>query len=274
MLIRIKKYYNEISALIIKELRLKLRYKFKFLSTIIVPVLAFIVPYLVFQKIFSVIGDKSFGIWTPQNYILFILTGIFVALIIEYIAIYGKTFLQEKYYKTLSGLFMAPIKISSLYISKFFTELLIYLPHLILIFAACFFIAKSSILSILFIIIIFLAACILLSSIGLVIGSFRISLEGNYTILYVLIKIFLIFSCYKYPKEVFPTYLHIIIAISPFYYYWDLIRYTLVFDVYYLLFNPTFFLHFLVVIIATISAPILSLKFFNYVFKKYGISGY
>ncbi|MHA1284916.1 MAG: ABC transporter permease [Promethearchaeota archaeon] len=269
-----KKYYNELNALIIKELRLKLRYKFKLLFALIIPILAFIIPYLIFQKIFKIIGDKSFGIWTPQNYIIFLLTGIFVSLILEFIGTYGKTFLQEKYYKTLSGLFLAPMNISSIYLSKLLIELLIYAPHLILIFTICFLIAESSLLSIFFVIIIFFSACILLSAIGLAIGSFRISLEGNYTILYIIIKVFFIFSCYKYPKEVFPQYLYIFIAISPFYYYWDLIRYILVFDISYVLFNPNFTIHFIVIITATISAPILSLYFFNYVFKKYGISGY
>ncbi len=274
MISEIKRNYNQLLALIIKEFRLKYRYKYKLISSYVSPIMSFIIPFLVFQKIFEASSEGSFGIWTPNNYIIFILTGMFVSLILEFVAIYGKSFLQEKYFKTLSGIFMSPINLSLIFFSKLITELIVFSIPLILIFAVCFLIAGVSLISMFFVIVIFLSGCILLSSLGLAIGSFRISREGNYTILHVFISFFFIFSCYKYPKEFFPAYLYPLISISPFYYYWDLIRYILVYDFNYVFLNMGFFLHFIVVVSSTIIAPILSLNFFNYVFKKYGISGY
>ena len=274
MFLRLKDDIYQIEALVIKEFKLKTRFKVKFIVSIITPVLAFIIPFLIFRKIFQAVGDASFGIWTPHNYIIFLLTGIFVSLILQLVPAFGSMFLSEKYWKTLQGFFMAPVKTSQFLISKLIAELIILAVPLMIVFVSCFLIAGFSLISIFFIFLLFFSSCILISSIGLAIGSFRISKEGNFTLYMTILQFFFIFSCYKYPMEFFPEYLDFLIIFNPFYYFWDLIRYIILYDVSYVLFNPDFIVHFIVVISFTILAPILSIYFFNYVFKKYGITGY
>lgn len=274
MLNSIKDNLKLLSALVIKEFKLKFRYKYKFILSIINPSLGFIIPYLVFRKLFQALGDDSFGIWTPQNYVIFILTGIIVVLIINIISIYGKSFLQEKYWKTLSGIFMSPLNISLFLIAKLVTELLVLGIPLVVVFIVCFIITQASFISILAILGIFFCSCFFIASLGLAIGSFRISIEGNYTVLFTIIQFFLIFSCYKYPRDFFPWYLQFIININPFYYYWDLMRNIFVFGFDFVLFNPNFLIHLIIILSFTTVFPILSIKFFNIVYRKYGITGY
>ncbi len=274
MITEFKNYYLVLEALLVKELKLKMRYRFKFIFSIITPLLGFIIPFLIFRKLFQAIGNQSYGIWTPQNYIIFILTGVFVVLIFRFTEIYGKSLMEEKFWKTLQGMFLSPITIPTLLLGKLLSELIILVVPLGLIFLFCFIIAQSSFVSIIFVLLIFLSSCFLMASIGLAIGSFRLSVESSYAIFFTIFKFFLIFSCYKYPKEFFPENLQLFILFNPFFYYWDMIRCILIFGFDYVFLNPTFLVHFIVILISTIAAPILSIKFFEFIYRKYGIAGY
>jgi len=271
---RIKNYAYQIGALVIKDLKLKSRYKVKFLFSIIVPFTTFLVPLLIFRTLFKTIGDESFGMWTPENYILFILTGIFIVILVNLLSTYGKNLLREKYWKTLPGLFLSPVNIYNLLISKLLSELIIFIIPLSIVFVLCFIIAEASIFTIIFVLIIYILAALFISSIGLAIGSFRMSIEGGYKSFFFLVNLFLIFSCYKYSKEFFPENLQLLVLWNPFYYYWDLIRNILVFGFENVIFNPNYTLHFIIVISLSFIAPILSVSFFNYMYKKYGLVGY
>ncbi len=270
----LKAYYYQIVPLIIKDMKLKFRYKAKFLFAILVPFTSFIVPLLIFRTLFNTLGKKSFGIWTPENYIIFILTGIFIVALVKLLAVYGKSLLREKYWKTLPGIFLSPVNIYNLLISKLISELLIFVIPLGIIFILCFIIVKASLLTMLFVLIVYILAALFMASIGLAIGSFRMSIEGGYRVFFLIINVFLIFSCIKYPKEFFPENLQFLIVMNPFYYYWDLIRNILLFGFENVVFNSNFFLHFIIIISLSAIAPVLSVTFFNYVYKKYGLIGY
>ena len=270
----LKIYFFQIEALVIKDLKLKSRYKIKFLSSIIVPFTAFIVPLLIFRTLFKAIGNEAFGIWTPENYIIFILSGIFIIILLKLIPAYGKNLLREKYWKTLPGIFLSPVNVYNLLVSKILSELIMFTIPLIIVFVLCFLITKATLITILFVLIIYILAAIFMASIGLAIGSFRMSIEGGYTVFSNLIGFFLIFSCYKFPKEFFPESLQFLTIWNPFYYYWDLIRVMLVFGAENVILNPGFFFHFIIVISLSIVGPVLSVMFFNYVYKKYGLVGY
>ena len=274
MISRLKDLFFECKALVIKDLKLRSRYKAKFLFLIIIPITNFLIPFLIFNKIFEKMGEQSFGIWTPENYVLFILTGVFIVILIDLISIYGHNFLQEKYWKTLSGIFMSPVKIYSILLSKLIVELITFCVPLFLVLIICFIIAGSSLITMISILIFYAFACLFISSVGLAIGSFKLSIEGEYKVVFFFIKFFLIFSCYKYPKEFFPEELQIFIYINPFFYFWDIIRIILVLGFENVIFNPRYTAHFVIVILLTIIGPILSVLLFKYVYRKFGISGY
>ena len=274
ILSRIENYAYQIGALVIKDLKLKSRYKVKFLFSIIVPFTTFLMPLLIFRTLFRTIGDESFGMWTPENYILFILTGIFIVILVNLLPTFGKNLLREKYWKTLPSLFLSPVNIYNLLISKLLSELVIFIIPLIIVFVLCFIIAEASLITIIFVLITYILAALLIGSIGLAIGSFRMSIEGSYKIFFFLVNLSLIFSCYKYPKEFFPEELQFLIYWNPFYYYWDLIRSFLVFGYENVLFDINYALHFVLIVILSIIAHVLSVSFFNYMYKKYGLVGY
>ena len=273
-LLLLKGYIYQIETLVIKDIKLKSRYKVKFLFSIVVPFTTFIIPLLIFRTLFKAIGNDSFGIWTPENYIIFILTGIFIVALINLLPVYGKSLLREKYWKTLPGIFLSPVNIYNLLFSKLISELLIFVIPLGVIFILCFIIVKASLLTILFVIFIYFLAAVFMASIGLAIGSFRMSIEGGYRFFFLITNLFLVFSCYKYPRQFFPESLQVLITWNPFYYYWDLIRNLLIFGFENIVFNSNFIPHIIVIISSSLFAPILSVMFFNYVYKKYGIVGY
>ncbi|MHA1147604.1 MAG: hypothetical protein ACTSR8_05115 [Promethearchaeota archaeon] len=242
--------------------------------SIFIPIFNFLIPFLIFQQLFRVNEGKSFGIWTPENFIIFILTGVNIALILKIMVMYGNNLLQEKFWKTLPSIFISPISSYELLLSMLFAELIVYGPVLIVIFLVCFILMNSSILTMISILIVFLCASIVIGAVGLAIGSFRLSIEGRYTVFLTITNFVLIFSCIKYPKELFPVELESLILVNPFYYYWDLIRNILIFGIEDILINSNFVIHFIIIIVFTITSPILSVIFFNYIFKKYGIQGY
>ena len=87
MIKSLKTFFLQSEALVIKHLKLNARYKVKFLMTIIVPFTSLLIPFLIFRKLFDAIGDESFGIWTPTNYVIFILTGVSVVIILGFILV-------------------------------------------------------------------------------------------------------------------------------------------------------------------------------------------
>jgi len=274
MLSSLKIYFFQIRALVVKDLKLKARYKIKFLFSVVFPITTFIMPLLIFRKLFEATGEESFGIWTPDNFIIFILSGIFIVILLKLFPAYGKNLLREKYWKTLPGVFLSPVNVFNLLISKLLSELFIFLIPLFVAFIFCFIFANASLLTIIFVLFIYICASFFMASIGLAIGSFRMSIEGGYAVFSNLVGFLLIFSCWKYPREFFPDYLQFLIIWNPFYYYWDLIRAMLVFGAENVIFNSAYHLHFIVVFSLTIIAPILSIMFFNYIYKKYGLVGY
>ena len=274
MLKRLKKYLYQLEALVIKDIKLQSRYKIKFLVASFVPFTSFLIPFLIFRKLFQAIGDESFGIWTPENYIIFILTGIFVVIILGLLSRYGNTLQREKYWKTLPGIFMSPVNFYILLLSRIISELLIYSIPLTLIFILCFIITDATLITIIAMITIYFMAALFVASIGLAIGSFRMSVEGNFNAFFIFIKFFLIFSCYKYPREFYPSFLEFLIIYNPFYYFFDLMRLVLILGFENVVFNPKYLNHFIIVILTTILVPILSILFFTHIYKKYGITGY
>ena len=274
ILLRLKDYYYQIIPLVIKDIKLKSRYKTKLLFVLVVPFTTFLVPLLIFRTLFKAIGNESFGIWTPENYIVFILTGIFIVTLVNLLSVYGKSLLREKYWKTLPGIFLSPVNVHNLLISKLISELLIFIIPLSVIFILCFIIVKASLLTILFVLIIYVLAALFMASIGLAIGSFRMSIEGGYRVFFLIVNVFLIFSCYKYPREFFPENLQFFIIWNPFYYYWDLIRSILILGFENIIFDTNYSLHFIIIISLSTITPILSVMLFNYVYKKYGLVGY
>ena len=86
--------------------KLRLRTKFGVLVTYINPLIAILFPIIIVGKIFTF--TPGFGPWTAENYFLFMFTGYNIILMKTIIDNFPKYMINEKYWKTLKALIIAP----------------------------------------------------------------------------------------------------------------------------------------------------------------------
>ncbi len=266
--------FQQTYAIVIKSIKLKLRFKTKLFLKLISPIWSFVMPLIVLGKIFEITSGKSLGIWTSETLLFFILTGFCIGLAASLIHEYYKMLRDEKYWKTLPAILLSPFNRYNFLMAVFIEEIIYFAVPIMIVFIILLFIYPTSIISFLVAFLIFFAGCILLASLGLIIGSFSLSAESAMTWVAFLVHFILMFSCYNYPREMFPPAITFFIIINPFYYYWDLMRIVWLFGIEFVLFNPAYLVHFIIIIVFSTLFPIMSVYFFNYFYKKYGIAGY
>lgn len=264
----------QIRAIVVKEIKLQTRYKGKFILSYFSSLIKFIMPYIILRKILEVSLDKSLGIWTAQNYLLFLLVGFEFVFTKRLIRVYAIGFVNEKYWKTLPAILISPVIKLNLLTGVFLAHLLIISVPMSLIIIVMIIMFPIDIISLLVAICIIILSCFFLACIGIAIGSLSLSLESSWLFLDFFFSFIIIFSATSFPREVFPIYLQPLITYNPFYYYWDLVRQIWLFGLDYVLFNPDFTVHFLVVLSCSVLGPIIGIPAFNFIYKKYGISGY
>ena len=268
------KNLRQIYAFIAKELKLELRYKEKFILKFFSPLWSFVMPMIIFGKLFQITEGDPIGIWTPENFLFFILTGFCVGLLKRFLNHYQQMVRMEKFYKTLPAIFLSPSKQSVFFLGLFLTESLLLSIPISVVFFFLFLLFPTSILSFLIAICVFIAGGLFVASLGLFLAAITLTKEGLVRWLIFLLNIFLIFSCINYPREIFPDFLEYLIIINPFYYFWDLYRAIWLFGIENIIFNPSYVFHIILIIVLSIITPFISFNSFNYLYKKYGIAGY
>jgi len=154
-------------------------------------------------------------------------------------------------------------------------EFLMDCVPLIILFCIAFILYPIHIFLIFLILLIYFSIYLILASIGLLISAFSLSHEEYIHYLLITVKILLLFSCTHYPKEIFPKLIQFFVSLNPFYYIFDLLRL-----IWYLGIDYGTAIEFISIIhIATflslvIITPIISIIIFNWVYKKFGITGY
>ncbi|MHA1251694.1 MAG: ABC transporter permease [Candidatus Helarchaeota archaeon] len=270
-----KKILQQILAIFEKEFYLKLRYKATIIVQIINPLIQLMIFIFLFKTIFNLKKDYSLGYWNINNYILFVLIAFCLQIFKTITERYYQIFIIEKYWKTLSATLIAPVNKFSLLMGILISTVLINSPTFILLIIVMLILFPINLFY--FLLFLFILSCIIITfaSIGLLIGVFGISNEtfGNY--FYIILRFIFLFSCINYPKEIFPEFIQFFILLNPIFYSIDLLRL-----IWYLGLDPNSAiifitpLHIIIFIIFTISLPIISIIFFNKIYKKYGITGY
>ncbi|MFX1258135.1 MAG: hypothetical protein ACFFAN_09765 [Promethearchaeota archaeon] len=273
-MINLKKNLLQIRAILDKEIKLETRFKGKFLLGYFSLLIRFIMPYIILRKLLEVSLDRSLGIWTADNYLLFLLVGFEFVFMKRLIRVYSVRFQHEKYWKTLPAVLISPINKFNLLIGIFLSQLIFISIPMGLIITIMIILFPIDIISIIVAILILILSCFFLACIGMAVGALSISLESLWIFFDFFFGFILIFSCYNYPKEVFPIYLQPLIIFNPFFYFWDIIRYIWLFGLEFTLFNPDFTVHFIVISSCAILGPTIGIPAFNYIYKKYGIVGY
>lgn len=272
---KLKKNAVQIWAINKLNIKRSLRFKVSFSMTFINPILSVIIPLFIMGFLFSgniIQEGGSIGVFRAENYISLIFLGTCGGVASSFYGIYTSRFSQEKSWRTLPALIIAPLNRFNLLLGIFLSHLILMLIPFFTIFILNIIISSivPSIGSLLIILLIFFLYALTLSGVGLFMGVLAISKENWRTLFSVGYGILIIFNCVTFPKEIFPIEIQPIIDLNPFYHFFELIRMVWVFDDI-LYFGNT--IHILVVVISSIMSPIIGIILFNKIYKMYGIEG-
>ena len=254
-----------------KNVKIKLRFKFKLISSVVSPFLLIFLSLIALWKFFDV--GIRFGRWDDTNYFVFLFMAFNIVLLEKVIQDFPTDFLQEKFWKTLPALMVAPLNRLHLLFGIFFSHLIIIAIPFTVFFILTYLIYPISIFTIFFIIFIYLLIDLIFSGIGLFLGIFAISNENYWHIFTVGIQILFYLSCISYPFEIFPFFLQQIILLNPLYYIFDILRIMWI-DNNILLTISNFSFHFIFLIGIAIIIPLISIYIFKVIYNKFGIIGY
>ncbi|MFX1500543.1 MAG: hypothetical protein ACFFDH_06205 [Promethearchaeota archaeon] len=267
----IKHNISQIFALTEKNIKLQLRFKLEFILGFINPLISILMPLIIFNAFFNF--NQSFVPWTARNYSIFIITSFNLTLLQKIISDYPNMLRQEKFWKTLSALIIAPF-------NKFDLLLGILLSHLVIIsvpFTIFFIIGlilyPINLITIIFVLFDFLLIALIFSGIGLLLGVFAISKPNIWKFLNITLKFIFWASCISYPFALFDKPIQNVISLNPLYYIFTILRMTWVQDNF-LLTLIQYPFYFFIIIACAIILPIISVIMFNKVYRKYGIIGY
>jgi len=268
---QIKRNIIQILAITEKNYKISIRYKFSLVFSYVSPLISFIFPFIIMGSLFSF--QENYGPWNAENYVIYIFIGYNILLLERIMHNLSSQFLSEKYWLTLQAIMIAPFNRFNLLLGYVLSHIIeIIFPFSIFIIL-CYIFFPISLLTI--IMILFLMGCLLLSfsGLGFIIAVYNISNENIAQIVNFCLSMFLLFSCLSYPYEIFPSYIQFFVNKNPIYYLIDIVRLTwLENDIFFTLTNHP--IHFLILIIFLFLLPTSGIYIFNYIFKKYGITGY
>ncbi|MBN1216052.1 MAG: ABC transporter permease [Candidatus Lokiarchaeota archaeon] len=254
-----------------KNIRMQLRFKYSLLVGYITPIISIIMPFFIFGKIFNY--NPNLGPWNAQNYIVFLFISYNLLLMSSIITGIPHRLNEEKFWKTLPGLMVAPFNRFYLLIGYFISEFFVVCIPFFIIYIILLFIWPITFGTAITILIIYISIALIFSGIGLIIGVFAISNENVWGFLRFGISVILLMSCITYPFEIFPESIQSLIKINPIYYIIDIIRLLWIENNVLYTFS-THLPHIAVLLMGLIIFPLVGVTLFNYVYKKLGISGY
>lgn len=271
----VRRNITQTTALIERNIFFEMRFKLVLFTSFLNPFIRILMPLIIFGAIFSISEGFSFGYWTGENYVLFLLIAFCVQFLRRIVENFRQLFFREKFWKTLQALMVAPINRYVLLFGILISEMiLISIPFIFfLIFALILF--PISILNLLIVLVLFFCLSIFFGSLGLIVAVLVVTKEGIYRIFKLGLTFLFWLSCISYPLQLFPEIIQNVILLNPLYYFIDLIRLVWIMGIDYNLaisfLSP---LHIFIVAIFTVLLPILSVALFNIFYKKFGITGY
>jgi len=267
----IKRGIPKVLAITEKNLKLNMRVKYNLIISFILPVIGLIMPIILMDKFFTF--NDNFGPWTRDNFLVYQFIALNIMLLQRIIIALPKNLINEKYWQTLPALIIAPFNRMSLLFGNILAFLGIISVPFTIFFILCYLYYPISILTILFVIAIYILIVLVFSGIGLFIGIFAISKENFTNLFSFLINFLFIVSCISYPYEIFPETVQEVISLNPLYYMFDILRLAWLEDNFIITITSHPF-HFIILIICAFTVPFSGVIIFNKIYKKYGIVGY
>ncbi len=263
--------FSRIFTIAEKNVKVQLRFKFNLIYSIIFPFLPIIMSIIVLMRFFT--SGITLGLWDDTNYLIFLFTAFNIELLRRIVSNFPIEFRQEKFWKTLPALMIAPFNKIHLLLGIFLSHLIIIAIPFVVFLLLTYLISPIAPITIIFIIFIYLLIDLIFSGIGLFLSVFAISEENYWRIFSIGLQLVFYISCITYPFEVFPEVLQPIILLNPFYYIFDILRITWL-ENNILLTITTHPFQFTILIGMAIFVPIISIYVFNKVYDKFGIVGY
>jgi ABC-type polysaccharide/polyol phosphate export permease len=271
----LKRSLKQTMALVERNIFFETRFKLAFLTRFLTPIIQIFMPLIIFGAIFNIREDYQFGYWKSDNYMLFILIAFCIQFLRQIIDNFRLLFLREKYWKSLQALLVAPINRYALLFGFLISEMILISIAFSVFFIIAAILFPINIFYLLLVFLLFLCSAIIFGSIGLISGILIIAKEGILRVFTLGLKILFWLSCFSYPLQIFPEFLHFFILLNPLYYIIDILRLTWLMGIDANLalsfFTPT---HIIILVLSTIFLPIISVYLFNKFYDKYGISGY
>ncbi|MBD3196267.1 MAG: hypothetical protein GF317_14510 [Candidatus Lokiarchaeota archaeon] len=262
---------SQISALVEKNVKLQLRYKFGLVTSFTISIVSILMPLIIMGNLFQT--RPQIGNWNSTNFVIYQFLAYNIFLMRDMTSIFPQQFRQEKYWKTLPALIIGPFNRLNLLLGIFLSHLIVISVPFITFFLLGLFFYPISFITAMFLIILFFIVALVLSGIGLILGIFAISNENIWRILNFLLYFVFWFSCITYPYEIFPQFIQNIINLNPLYYLFDILRLTWIQDNI-IITILTYPFHFILLFLLAVLLPLIGIYIFNLIYKKYGITGY
>ena len=261
---------KQIYAIAKKEVKLGLRFKYNFVfETLLSPLRLFVLFVIVYTGFFSS-GASNVGNVEKENYLLFLLLGasVYSFFSLGFSLFYVK-FYNEKYWKTIQALLIAPIDRIDLIMGVGLSEIVKLSLTMPFFFGMAFILSPTHLSSFIVVLVTILLLFLGVLSFSLIQGAFTLSNENFLFLFTYIFWIWGILSCFYYPIEALPDIVKPLVRVNPIYHGLVIVRGVWV-DGY----VSNFFVHFLFVLAFAILTPAVSIPIFNKVIKKYGATGY
>ncbi|MBD3338490.1 MAG: hypothetical protein GF353_05255, partial [Candidatus Lokiarchaeota archaeon] len=216
----------QIYSLVIKDLKLKFRYKLEFVVEFIAPLFTIFFPYIIFNTLFELesqaFGEESY--YSQDNFILFLLLGYIVSSLIFLLWTYKDQFYDEKTWKTLNSVFIAPVSKFNVLMGYLLSGVISKGFPIIFITILCYLLYPIPLLNLMLVLLILFCISLTFAGMGFIIGLFEIVNENISASLTIGISFISLVSCVFYPIQIFPVQVQFIIKLNPLYYYLELLR--------------------------------------------------
>lgn len=264
---------SQIFAITEKNLKLSARFKVSLIFSFITPIFFILMPFFVMGTVFKLGALSEIGNWTTQNYLVFLLIAYNINLIKNIIYEFPSQFQMEKYWETLSSIIIAPFNRINLLFGILLSQFLLVSIPFTTFFIIGLILFPINWITIVFVLLLFFLILLLFSGIGLLIAVFAISKENIWKILVFSFDLLFWFSAIIYPIQIFPQFIQNYINLNPLFFIFDFLRLSWVENniIFSLTTRP---LNFSILLIFSISVPVIGVLIFNKVIKKYGIVGY
>ncbi len=262
-------FFHEITAITKKEFKLNIRFKTAYLlNTFVSPVLSIIPLIIIYYGFLHYTDATDFGGINLSNYIAFLSFGIAAqAFFHTGTNVFAVRFREEKYWRTIEALFIAPINYISLIIGVGINVALKLLPLLLIFILIASAFTVPSITQVLFVIIILLLLLLFCLGIGLIYGALTLFSENFDPFFRYFFAMWVLLSCFAYPITIIPESFRTIILFNPVYHAVNFARELWI--------NNFFDLGaFLYVLGFAIIMPVISVYIFKMAWKRMEVQGY